>query len=426
MAKTIIISIDAMGALDIQQHLTLVPTLRMIKENGTHVEKISGIYPTLTYPSHTTIVTGVYPNKHGIVNNTKIQPQRKSPDWFWYQKAIKTPTLYDVAKAEGLTTAAFLWPVTAKSRIDWNIAEIFPNRIWTNQILISLQASSPLFLLEMDKKYGILRDGIKQPQLDDFITACAVDTIENKQPDLTLIHLVDMDSMRHSFGVESPEALAAFKRQDTRVAEIIAATKRAGTFNDTTFIILGDHYQIDVHTMIRINALLAEQGWLKVTRDGTVAKDYTFYAKSCDGSCYIYSQFDAPTEKLKQLLLKMPELEEVISGNEAKNLGADENCALMLEAKRGYYFIDEASGKVTEKTPNNTIGQSERYKAVHGFSPEKMDYYTTMLVMGPQINQNKTIACARLIDEAPTFAKIINLQTFPQNIDGCVISGIVK
>ena len=77
--------------------------------------------------------------------------------------------LYDVAKEKGLTTAAFLWPVTAGSKIDYNLAEIFPNRIW---------ASSPLFLYEMNKKYGKLRHGIKQLWLDDFVTVCAVDTIK--------------------------------------------------------------------------------------------------------------------------------------------------------------------------------------------------------------------------------------------------------
>ena len=65
--------------------------------------------------------------------------------------------LYDVAREAGLTTAAFLWPVTAGSKINYNLAEIFPNRIWTNQVLVSLKASSPLFLYQMNHRYGKLR-----------------------------------------------------------------------------------------------------------------------------------------------------------------------------------------------------------------------------------------------------------------------------
>lgn len=126
------------------------------------------------------IITGQYPAVHGIINNTKLQPRRQSPDWFWYRKDIQLMPLYDVAKEKGLTTAAFLWPVTAGSKIDYNLAEIFPNRIWTNQVLVSLKVSSPLFLYEMNKKYGKLSHGIKQPWLDDFVTACAVDTIKSR------------------------------------------------------------------------------------------------------------------------------------------------------------------------------------------------------------------------------------------------------
>lgn len=159
----VIISLDSLGFRDINEHQAELPTLNKLVNGGTWVKEVKGIYSTLTYPSHTTIITGQYPSVHGIVNNTKIQPERRSPDWFWYQKDVKSPTLYDLAHQKNLKTAAFLWPVTAGSKINYNLAEIFPNRIWTNQVLVSLKASSPLFILEMDKKYGKLRNGIHQP-----------------------------------------------------------------------------------------------------------------------------------------------------------------------------------------------------------------------------------------------------------------------
>ena len=141
--RLVVISLDSMGFRDLNELRELTPNLARLIEQGTWVKKVRGIFPTLTYPSHTSIITGQYPAVHGIVNNTKLQPTRQSPDWYWYQrKEIKAATLYDVAHSAGLKTAAFLWPVTAGSRIDWNVAEIFPNRIWTNQVLVSLKASS--------------------------------------------------------------------------------------------------------------------------------------------------------------------------------------------------------------------------------------------------------------------------------------------
>ena len=153
----IVISLDAMGFRDLNELRNLVPHLDQLIRRGTWVKRVRRIFPTLTYPSHTSIITGQYPVTHGIVNNTKIQPRRQSPDWYWYRKDIKSTPLYDVARQAGMTTAAFLWPVTAGSKITYNLAEIFPNRIWTNQVLVSLKASSPLFLMYLNHKYGKLR-----------------------------------------------------------------------------------------------------------------------------------------------------------------------------------------------------------------------------------------------------------------------------
>lgn len=71
------------------------------------MEKVEPIYPSVTYPSHSTIVTGNYPNKHGVVSNTLLQPGRESPDWHWYRKSIQGTTLYDEAHKANLTTAFY-------------------------------------------------------------------------------------------------------------------------------------------------------------------------------------------------------------------------------------------------------------------------------------------------------------------------------
>lgn len=426
--KLVVISIDALGAMDLVGDLEETPTLRAFRAGGTHVKEVAAIYPSLTYPSHTSIVTGVYPRTHGIVNNTKLQTDAPSPDWFWYRKDVQVPTLYDVAYQQGLKTAAFLWPVTAKSKIDYNIAEIFPNRIWTNQVLVSLQASSPLFLFEMNWKYGKLRQGIKQPFLDDFVTACAVDTIKSKQPDLTLIHLVDMDSQRHAYGVTSQEAQEALVRQDQRVHDIIQATKEAGTYEQTVFAILGDHYQIDVSKMIRLNCEFVQRGWQEAAKSSTTKRGWDVYAKSCDGSTYIYcdKQSSVAPNEIRQLIESVEGVEAVYTTDEVVAQGGAPNCTFMVEAKAGYYFNDESEGTTIEAVAASEIGQPNRYKAVHGFSPQKANYQTTIMFKGPGIKEGHVIKGAKLVDEGPTFAKILGLTDFPKNVDGKVLSDIFE
>lgn len=425
--KLVVISLDSLGFRDLDELAYLVPHISQMMKRGTWVKRVRGIFPTLTYPSHTSIITGQYPAVHGIVNNTKLQPQRLSPDWYWYRKDVQATPLYDVAHDAGLTTAAFLWPVTAGSQIDYNLAEIFPNRIWTNQVLVSLKASSPLFLLQMNHRYGYLRHGIKQPWLDDFITACAVDTLKNKQPDLTLVHLVDMDSMRHRYGVRSAQAQHALQRLDRRVAQLVQATMDAGTYDHTNFVLLGDHYQINVQRMIHLNMLFVKQGWLTpLAGKTTYRNDWRVTAKTCDGETYIYTRGYVNTGRLKQLIAGVEGVEHIYDGAKAVKLGADPRCTFLVEAKPGYYFTDEVNRPaVVEDVDPDSLGTHDRYQGVHGYGPSQSGYFTTAVFAGPDINQGTTVAGAHLVDEGPTFAQLLGLH-YPAPTAGQPIPGVVR
>lgn len=85
------------------------------------------------------------------------------------------------------------------------------------------------------------------------MTAIAVDTIKTKQPDLLAVHLVDLDSMRHEYGVLSDQAKEAVIRMDRHLGQIIDAMKEMNIYEDTVLAVMGDHYQIDTHTVIRPN-----------------------------------------------------------------------------------------------------------------------------------------------------------------------------
>lgn len=122
--KMLVISLDAVGSGDIEKAMEL-PGFARFFDGASRCMSVHSVYPSITYPAHTSIVTGRYPVHHGIVDNTKIQPNRKSPDWYWQRKYIRGTTLYDEALKQGMTVAALLWPVTARSKITWNLPEIF-------------------------------------------------------------------------------------------------------------------------------------------------------------------------------------------------------------------------------------------------------------------------------------------------------------
>lgn len=181
MAKhLIVISYDAFS----EDHWALasrLPNLAELIKNGAHSHKLKSVYPTLTYVVHTTIATGVYPDKHGIHHNNPFQPfiKEEEQNWFWFRNAIKVPTIYDVAREHKMSTAGILWPVSGKSSIQYNIPEIRAIKN-ENQALKILKSGSPLYCVDMELKYGRIRKGIEQPYLDDFTTKCAIETIKRK------------------------------------------------------------------------------------------------------------------------------------------------------------------------------------------------------------------------------------------------------
>ena len=227
--KMLVISLDAVGSGDIEKAMEL-PGFARFFDGASRCMSVHSVYPSITYPAHTSIVTGRYPVHHGIVDNTKIQPNRKSPDWYWQRKYIRGTTLYDEALKQGMTVAALLWPVTARSKITWNLPEIFANRPWTNQILTSLRNGTPLYQFHLNQKFGRLRNGIKEPELDHFTHASLKYTLEKYRPDLTLVHFTDVDSQKHDYGTGSPEAWAAMERHSERLMEIQDLLERRRRF----------------------------------------------------------------------------------------------------------------------------------------------------------------------------------------------------
>lgn len=412
-----IISLDAFGASDLEYARTL-PNFRYLLNRSALVEEVETVYPSLTYMCHTSIATGMYPHKHGVFHNTKLQPGRTSPDWYWYAKDIQVPTIFDIAHEAGYKTASFLWPVTGKSRsIDYNLTEIFPNRSWQNQVMVSLYSGTPAFTIRLDRKYGHLRKGIQQPELDEFLTAGILDTIRTKNPDLMAIHYVDLDAMRHQYGVKSPEAKAAIDRMDRHLGQIIQAMKEKGIFEDTVIAVLGDHYQIDTHTVVRFNQLFKEEGWLRTNAKGQIT-EWDVLAKEAGGSCYIYTTEAADEEAVLDLLRLHPDIiESIYRGEQTNQLGADPRAAFLVEGKAGYYFSDEHDRAFAERTK----GKKSFHQATHGYSPTKENYETMLFLSGPGINPEARIRQARLVDEGPTFLHAIGL-AFPHETEGRVLT----
>jgi len=426
----IVISFDCLSSLDIP-FLEELPNFRKLMDGAAICRQVDTIYPSVTYSCHTSIITGNYPNRHGITTNTLLQPGKVSPDWYWHRRHIKGTTLYDQAKSAGMKTTALLWPVTARANIHYHIPEIFANRPWHSQVAVSLVNGSMLYTIDMNRRFGNLRKGIQQPWLDDFVTASAVHTIKSQKPDLMLIHLVDLDSQRHGHGFDSTEAQAALRRHDERLGDIMNALEESGIADQSTIIALGDHSSLDVSKVVKVNVLLKESGLIQLNEKGKV-KSWKAFCKSNDGSAYIYLKDPKDKhskEKIQALLhslVKNPDngIERVLLGREAGELGADNESAFMLEARVGFYFTEEMDGEAIVTIAKEQIEAGKYTKAVHGYSPDKSDYQTVFIAKGKGVIPNKEIPTMCLVDEGPTFAKMLGLDL--GKTDGRILHEILE
>lgn len=424
----IVISFDAVSEEDLE-FLSKQPNFSKLIKNGALIKNVESVYPSLTYPAHATIVTGKYPKNHGVINNTVLDFKNDNPDWYWYRKYIKGDTIFDLAEKSGMKTCSILWPVTARSKITYNMPEIFCTKRYDNQILKSDLAGSKIYQVNMNKKFGYLRQGMEEPYLDNFATEVAKKTIRELKPNLILLHLIDSDSQKHKYGIENKEVIESLKRHDERLGEIIESLKLAGIYEDSTIIALGDHSQINVNNVIKLNSILMKNDLINV--NGNKIKSYKAIAKSCDGSSYIYlkNKNDVETrKKVRDILNELKNkysnvIEEVYNNEEIKNLGADINASFMIEAKRGYYFIDDFLGEAIE-----VIDESSKIKhklrASHGYLPSRDNYKTFFIAYGKTIKKGVVLEKGKLINHGPTIAKILDIDL--RDCDGIVEERILN
>ena len=402
--KLLMLSFDACGSKDLE-YLETKPAFGEFMKEASFSRNVKSVYPSLTYPAHTAIITGRYPIHTGITNNLRFQPERYwNPDWNWYRRRIKGTTLYDEAMKDGYTTASLFWPVTASSHITCNMPEIFANRSYYHQADRSLLNGSKLYQLNMLYRYGHQIDGINQPNLDNFTCDSLIRTIRRYHTDMIMVHFCDVDTLRHRNGVSNPIITAALDRHDERLARIIDALKKTGVYDDTVIVLLGDHYQKDTHTILYPNYVLRKAGLIKT--DGMLrVLTYKAFSLNCDGADYIYVRDRREIDNVREVLTDWMNTEgsgirHIYEKPDIKAMGADSKADFMLEAEDGFYFQDLMEQRAESVRDAGKRGQ----KATHGYHPDDPAYRTFFAIKGPGVRKGIEIPEMSLVDEGPTLA----------------------
>lgn len=429
-SKIIVVSVDAMVYEDLK-YLKELPNFKEMYENGSIVKRTKTIYPSVTYPAHTTMSTGAYPNKHGLINNLEFLPgQLKNVPWKWFADAVKCPDIFTAAKKAGYTTAAVFWPVTGCHKyIDYLVDEYWPQSPDDTPKDCYLRSGTSEELYDYAVKPYM--EGLKirsHPATDDFLINCSCDIIKRYKPDLLMIHPANIDSYRHRSGVYSELVTEGLNEVDRWIGQLVDATKQAGVYDITDFFIVSDHGQMNIVRSVKPNVKLADNGFITYDSDGKLT-DWKAYCHSTGMSSEVHLKNPEDKETydaVYKLLLEMRDegiygIGEVYTAEQTdalEHLNGD--FSFMLETDGYSSFSDDWMRPYCKPLD---VSDYRFGHATHGYHPDKGPQ-PTFIAFGPDIKSGVVIERRPTVDEAPTYAKILGVE-MPW-ADGVAIDEILK
>ena len=269
-----LISVDGLkpeAILDATSHGLKVPNIRAFMSDGVYASAVRGVLPTLTYPSHTTLMTGASPAKHGIYDNTTFDPlARNEKGWYWYAEDVKVPTLWDAAAAAHLKTASIYWPVSVGAKITFNLPQIW--RTGTDDDLKLQRAlSTPGLEQELSAELGRYPGGMEETVAADEIRArFAIRLLEKKHPSFFTVYLTGLDTEQHLSGPFSQKSNATLERLDAVIGSLRAAAEQAAP-GRATICVVSDHGFAAVEHDVNLYAAFREAGLLSVDQAGKIS-----------------------------------------------------------------------------------------------------------------------------------------------------------
>jgi len=375
-----------------------IPTLRRLVAEGATGD-VRSVWPTVTYPAHTTLVTGVRPAKHGIVNNLPFDPLGQNQDgWYWYASDIRSPTLWQRASAQGYTTANVYWPVTVGARFDWSFPQIWRTKTDEDDKLMQ-SLSTPGLFEEVKAKYGRTP---AEHRGDDARGDAAEHILATKKPDLSFFYFTDLDTVQHATGPFAKQAVATLETIDAQLARLVRVADAK-----TTFVVVSDHGFMSISKIIRPSVLLRVAGLLEV-ENGRVTS-YRAAAWKAGGMCAIILRDpnDSVTKQLVSTLFRetaaKPDngIAHVWDGAEVAAKGGFPGAALVLEAAPGFVFSASADGPA--------IAPASEHGA-HGYSPDQSDMLASLVLSGSGIKKGVELGVVDMTDVAPTVARLLAME----------------
>lgn len=417
-SHVVLVSIDALRPEFYLEEASPAPTLRQLARGGAHARAVESVFPTVTYPNHATIATGVRPARHGVAFNVLFDPEGERGRWYEEAADLQVPPIWEWARAAGRRTAAVSWPSTLGARIDW----LLPERDYYARpeplALLERGVAPGLFQrLGVTPRAEIFRDVV---QWDAFLTATAAAMIREGRPHLLLLHLVQLDYFQHRGGRDGADVAPALARVDAHLAELQRAVAQAGLAARTTFVITGDHGFEDVQRTAHPNQILADAGLRTCPRPGRGWRA-TAHLAGASAAVFVNPRGDEATAVRAEAALRRVAGGRltVVSRQDLDALGAMPGAAFAIEAMPGFQLAGSCG-----KGSGRLETASGPRAGTHGYLPFRPRMATGFVAAGPGVRPGVVIERMGLVDVAPTVARLLGVTAPP--VEGRVLEEALR
>ena len=405
------ISVDGMRpdyVLEADTHGLKIPFLRRLVAEGAHARGVEGVWPTNTYPSHTTLLTGVLPAEHGIYTNLEFDPNHTfAAAWFWYAKQIRVPTLWQAARRAGLKTASVGWPVSVGAEdVDvlipeyWRLTEATPLLDPSDRYLIAALSRPEGMLERLQASLGpYLMGNDTSLDADRTKTRFAAEILRQQRPQFLTLHLSSLDEVEHAHGPFSAEANQDLEAIDGLLSQLAAASHAVDPRAVT--VVVSDHGFAPLTRQVHFYIPFLEAGLM-----GTSSWRAQPWLASGMAAIMLRDPTDSATRQtvlnLLNSLAQNPDcgIAEVVEQGGIGARGAFPGASFLVVLKPGYYTGSATRGPLTTDFSGH---------GGHGFAPTFPEMRAAFFAAGAGIAANRDLGVIDMRQIAPTVAGLLGV-----------------
>ncbi|KAF5748484.1 hypothetical protein HS088_TW04G00439 [Tripterygium wilfordii] len=361
------------------QFKTPTPNIGRLIANGTEAERgLIPVYPTLTFPNHYSIVTGLYPAYHGIINNYFVDPvtgetftmSSHEPKWW-----LGEP-LWETVVNHGLKAATYFWPGSEVKKGSWDCPK---------GLCMYYNGSVPF-----DERVGTVLSYFDLPS--------------DEIPVFMTLYFEDPDHQGHKVGPDDPEITEAVANIDRLIGRLIHGLEKRGVFEDVSIIMVGDHGMVGTcdKKLIFLDDLAS---WIKIPESWVQSHTPLLAIRPPPGV--------APSDVVTKM-------------NEGLGSGKVENgkyLKVFLKEElpsRLHYFASERIPPVIGLIEEGFKVEQKRTTrrecgGAHGYDNAVFSMRTIFIGHGPQFARGRKVPSFENIHIYNTITSILNIQGAPNN-----------